>query len=265
MPETERAPSKEGRLKDKSAIITGGASGIGRAIAELFAQEGASVLVADIDDQNGQETIKKIVENGGKAIFCHCDVTNPDEVRNMVRTAVENFGTANILINNAAAFIFGTAESSTEEDWDKVLNVNVKGYWRCAKEVIPVMRSAGGGAIVNIASVSAFIAQPEFVPYNTSKAAILNLTRTLAYDHGKDNIRVNSICPGTIRTRATDHHIESLGLDKEKALEEFAQASPLNRIGMPIDIAYGVLYLVSDESPFTTGASLVIDGGATID
>ena len=170
-----------------------------------------------------------------------------------------------LLVNNAAAFVFGKVEDVTQDDWMRVFGVNVIGYANCVREILPSMRRASGGAIVNIASVSSFVAQPEFIPYNASKGAVAQLTRCLAMDLAVDNIRVNAVCPGAIRTRATDNHIASLGLDPEEAVKEFGQDSILKRMGEPEEIASGVLFLASDEASFMTGAHIVIDGGASID
>jgi len=262
----ERIKPKEfARLQGKSAIVTGAANGIGCAIAQLFAEEGASVLIADIDEKNGLETAKEITDSDGQAVFVRCDVTKPDDVKSMVATAVEKFGAVNILVNNAVAFIFGKVEDVSQEDWHKVFEVNVIGYANCVKEILPFMREAGGGAIVNLASVSSFIAQPAFVPYNASKAAVLEMTRCLAMDLAPDNIRVNAICPGTIKTQITERHAKFLGLDPKRAYKQFGDAALLKRIGTPREVAYGALFLASNEASYITGTQLVIDGGASSD
>ena len=177
----------------------------------------------------------------------------------------EEHGEGELRGKKADAFVCGKIEDVTQDDWMKVFGVNVIGYANCGREVPPSMRRAGGGAIVNIASISSFIAQPDFIPYNTSKGAVAQLTRCLAMDLAKDSIRVNAVCPGAVRTRATDRHIESLGLDPEEAYRDFGQDSMLKRMGRPEEIASGVLFLASDEASFMTGAHLVIDGGASID
>jgi len=253
------------RLEGKSAIVTGAGNGIGKAIAELFASEGASVMVAELEDGPGRATVDSINAAGGAAVFQHTDISNEGSVGAMVAAAIAAHGTVNILVNNAAAFVFGTVEDVTDADWNKVLGVNVIGTSHCVRHVLPAMRKAGGGAIVNLASVSSFIAQPAFIPYNASKGAVLQLTRCLALDLAADNIRVNAVCPGAIKTRATDQHIASLGLDPEEAYLEFGQDSPFKRMGEPSEIAYGALFLASDEASFMTGSHIVIDGGATID
>jgi len=253
------------RLAGKVAIVTGAGSGIGRAIAELFAAEGAKILVAEIEDENGQETVARIRQAGGTAAFQHTDVSSEHDTQAMAAAAVANFGAIHILVNNAAAFIHGHVETATRAAWERVMAVNVLGPSLCVKAVLPALRQAGGGSIVNIASVSGFIAQPEFVPYNASKGALLQVNRCLAMDLACDNVRVNAVCPGSIRTRATDIHIRNRGMDPEEAYRQFGQDAMLKRMGQPIEIAYGALFLASDESSFMTGAQLVIDGGATID
>ena len=253
------------RLQDKVAIVTGGGAGIGQAIAQLFASEGAKVLVAEINEDSGRKTVEDIQQNGGEALFYQADVSVEQDVHNMAEVAVNVFGTIDILVNNAAAFVFGKVEEVTASDWARVLNTNVIGYANCVREVLPAMKQAGKGSIVNIASVSSFIAQPEFIPYNTSKGAVLQLTRCLAMDLAPHNIRVNSVCPGEIKTEATKKHIDFLGLDPEQAYIDFGKGALMKRIGQPIEVAYGVLFLASDEASFITGTHLVIDGGATID
>ncbi|MEX0761188.1 MAG: glucose 1-dehydrogenase [Dehalococcoidia bacterium] len=253
------------RLQDKTAIVTGGGAGIGRAVSQLFASEGARVVVAEIDEAGGQATVEDIKSTGGEAIYQRTDTSDANSVHSMVGAAQGRYGPINILVNNAAAFVFGKVEDVTPEDWAKVFGVNVIGYANCVREVLPSMRQAGGGAIVNMASVSSFVAQPSFIPYNSSKGAVAQLTRCLAMDLAPDNIRVNGICPGAIRTQATDRHIASLGLDPEQAYVDFGRDSLMKRMGRPEEIAAGALFLASDEASFMTGAHIVIDGGATID
>ena len=253
------------RLANKAAIVTGSGSGIGRAIAELFAQEGAKVLVAEIEEAAGRETVAAIRAAGGAADFVRTDVGDENSCRAMAEAAEKSFGPIGVLVNNAAAFVFGKVEQASVADWQRVMAVNVIGPAQCVKYVLPSMRKAGRGSIVNIASVSGFIAQPGFVPYNSSKGAILQSTRCLALDLAAENIRVNAICPGEIHTRATDYHIQKLGIDREVALAKLAAVSPMQRMGRPMEVAYAALFLASDESSFMTGAKLVVDGGATLD
>ena len=252
-------------LENRVAIVTGSGNGIGRAIAERFAREGAAVVVADIEEGPGNETAAAIKAAGGRAVFQRTDTSDDASARATVAAAAKEFGTVNVLVNNAAAFVFGSVEKVTRADWDRVFSVNVIGYANMVRESLPEFRKNDGGVVVNLASVSSYIAQPEFIPYNASKGAVAQLTRCLAMDLAKDNVRVNAICPGSIRTRATDRHIASLGLDPEKAYVDFAQGSLMKRMGRPDEIAAGAAFLASDESSFMTGAHIVIDGGATID
>jgi NAD(P)-dependent dehydrogenase (short-subunit alcohol dehydrogenase family) len=252
-------------IEGKTAIVTGSGNGIGRATAIRLAAEGAKVTVAEIEIDSGHETVELITKAGGTAIYSHTDTTDSGMIKETVAATIAAHGDVDILVNNAAAFVFGKVEDVTQDDWMKVFGVNVIGYANCVREVLPSMRKQNGGAIVNIASVSSFIAQPEFIPYNSSKGAVAQLTRCLALDLGADHIRVNAICPGSIHTRATDKHIDSAGLDPEEALIGMGADAPLNRMGKPSEIASGVLFLASDESSFMTGAQIVIDGGATLD
>ena len=225
----------------------------------------SKVLVAEIEEAAGRETVAAIRAAGGAADFVRTDVGDENSCRAMVEAAEKSFGSIGVLVNNAAAFVFGKVEQASVADWQRVMAVNVIGPAQCVKYVLPSMRKAGRGSIVNIASVSGFIAQPGFVPYNSSKGAILQSTRCLALDLAAENIRVNAICPGEIHTRATDYHIQKLGIDREVALAKLAAVSPMQRMGRPMEVAYAALFLASDESSFMTGAKLVVDGGATLD
>jgi NAD(P)-dependent dehydrogenase (short-subunit alcohol dehydrogenase family) len=253
------------RLKGKVSLVTGAGSGIGRSIAEVFAREGAAVVVADIDEAGGRATVESVRAAGGRAEFVRCDVSKEGDCRAAVAAAVEKFGGLNVLVNNAAAFIYGSVEAATYEQWHKVWDVNVVGQAQCVKAALPELRKAGGGAIVNIASQSSFIAQPNYVPYNSSKAGVLQLTRCLAMDLAKEKIRVNAVSPGTIRTPAVDACIRTIGMTLEEGYERFGNDAVLKRLGEPIEIAHAVLFLASDEASYVTGANLVVDGGATID
>ena len=253
------------RLDNKVAIVTGGGNGIGKAIAELFASEGAAVTVAELEEEAAKDVVGGITGRGGRALAHVTDTSNSDSARSAVAATKAEFGKVDILVNNAAVFVFGKVEEVTNDDWHRVFGVNVIGYANMVRECLPEFRVGGGGVVVNIASVSAFIAQPEFIPYNASKGAVAQLNRCLAMDLAPDNIRVNAICPGTIRTRATDKHIKSLGLDPDVAFKDFGQDALMKRMGRPEEIASGALFLASDDSSFMTGAQIVIDGGATID
>ena len=251
------------RLEGKVAVVTGGAAGIGRAICEVFSEEGAKVVIGDIDVAGGRETVKLIEDAGGSAVFVQTDVSQESQAQTLVEKAVSEYGAVNVLVNDAAAFVFGEVQDVSDADWQRVLGVNVLGPSYMVKHGLGPMKEAGGGSIVNIASVSSFIAQPAFVPYNTSKGALLQLTRCLAMDLAPDNIRVNCVCPGAILTQATEQHREFTGEDREKFLSDAADSNFMKRFGQPKEIAYGALFLASDESSFMTGQPLIIDGGAT--
>ena len=251
------------RLENKVAVVTGGAAGIGRAICELFAEEGAKVVIGDIDAEGGRETMERIESAGGRAVFAETDVSREAQARALVERAVSEYGAVNVLVNDAAAFVFGQVQDVTDADWRRVFGVNVLGPSYMVKSALEPMKAAGGGSIVNVASVSSFIAQPAFVPYNTSKGALLQLTRCLAMDLAPDNIRVNCVCPGAILTQATELHRRFTGEDREKFLSDAADSNFMKRFGQPKEIAYGALFLASDESSFMTGQPLIIDGGAT--
>ena len=253
------------RLKDKRTIITGAGTGIGRAIAERFSQEGAKVMVAEIETPGGTQTVERIQASGGIAVFQKTDTSQPESIQMMVEQTVSEFGGIDIVVNNAAAFVFGSIEETGPEEWARVLSVNVLGYANTIKSALPYLKQANNGAVVNVASVSAFIAQPEFVPYNTSKGAVLQLTRCLAMDLSKHNIRVNAVCPGAIYTRASERHMDFLGVNYEEGRKLFGEDAVMKRMGKPSEIANGVLFLASAEASFITGEQLVIDGGATLD
>ncbi len=251
------------RLEDRVAIVTGGAAGIGRAICELFAEEGAKVVIGDIDVEGGEETARLIRSAVGDAVFVRTDVSSEDQAASLIEAAAASYGGVNVLVNDAAAFVFGKVEDVTDEQWRRALGVNVLGAAYTVKHALRHMRAAGGGAVVNIASVSSFVAAPAFVPYNTSKGALMQLTRCLALDLAPDNIRVNCVCPGAILTQATELHRQFTGEDREAFLSDAANSNFMKRHGKPREIAYGALFLASDESSFMTGQPLIIDGGAT--
>ena len=251
------------RLEGKATIVTGGASGIGRAICEVFAEEGARLTIADIDVEGGEQTLANVRAAGGEAQFVATDVSKEADVEAMVRAAVDAYGSVNVLVNDAAAFVFGEVQDISDADWARVFGVNVIGQAYCVKHVLPHMRAAGGGSIVNLASVSGFIAQPGFIPYNASKGAVMQLTRCLAMDLAPYNIRVNCVCPGSVLTPATERHRRFVGADPEEFLAEAGASNFMKRVADPREIAYGALFLASDEASFVTGTPLVMDGGLT--
>ena len=220
-------------------------------------------MVADIDVGGGEETVKKIKDSQGKSLFVRTDVSVESDVQAMVEAAKAAYGTVDVLVNDAAAFVFGEVQDVTDADWQRVFGVNVIGQAYCVKHVLPVMKGAGGGAIVNIASVSGYIAQPAFIPYNASKGAVMQLTRCLALDLAPYNIRVNCVCPGSVLTQATELHRKFVGEDRETFLAEAASSNFMKRNADPREIACGALFLASDEASFVTGTPLVMDGGGT--
>lgn len=249
-----------GRLANKVAIITGAASGQGAEEARLFAKEGAKVIATDVQFEMLEAVVKEITENGGEAIAVKHDVTSAEGWNTVVATAVKEFGKVDILVNNAGitGMITQTIEDLDESTWDRILDINTKGPYLGIKAVIPEMKKAGGGSIVNISSLSGINGVGN-AAYNSSKGGIRLLTKNVALDYGKHNIRANSVHPGTIDTPM----IEMFTGNKE--VREMTLAGiPLNVLGEPSDIAYGVLYLASDESKFVTGTELIIDGGSIL-
>jgi dihydroanticapsin dehydrogenase len=246
------------------AIVTGGGAGIGRATCELFAEEGAAVVVAERDPATGQETARHITGKGGRALFVQTDVADEASVRRMAAEAVRAYGQINVLVNNAAVFVLHGIEA-TPEDWRQILDVNVMGPALCAKHVVPEMRKAGGGAIVNLSSISSFIAQPNFWTYNASKAAVANLTRCMALDLAPDNIRVNAVAPGAVWTQIVQRLTREAGMDRAAADRDpgWGGAHMIKRIAEPREIAYAILFLASDEASFITAENLMVDGGYT--
>jgi NAD(P)-dependent dehydrogenase (short-subunit alcohol dehydrogenase family) len=246
-----------GRLDGKVAIISGGARGQGEVEAKLFAKEGAKVVFGDILDEEGKPVEAAIRQAGGEATYVHLDVTQEADWQQAVATAVSTYGKLDILVNNAGILRRDGIEETTKELWDTILAVNATGVFLGTKYAIPEMRKAGGGSIVNISSISGMVALGG-PAYNASKGAVRVFTKVTAVHHADDNIRCNSIHPGPVRTPMT----ESTYSDPEM-LERRLRDMPLGRLGTSEDIAYGVLYLASDEAAYVTGAELVIDGGYT--
>ena len=248
------------RLADKVALITGGASGIGQATALLFAREGAAVSVVDVDQAKGQAVVQEIVESGGQAIFVRCDVSQAAACQRAVRQTVEKLAGLDILFNNAGIIRRASVLETSEEEWDRVMAVNVKSVFLLSKYAIPVMAQAGGGVIVNTASGWGLVGGRKAAAYCASKGAVVLLTKAMALDHGQQNIRVNCLCPGDTDTPLLRHEAHQLGESDDRFLAEAAER-PLQRVGTPEDIAQAALYLASDASSFVTGTALVVDGG----
>lgn len=247
-------------LKHKVALVTGGASGIGRATALLFAREGAAVAVVDINAEQGEATAAEIEAAGGNAIFIPCNVTSAEDCRRAVEQTVEKFGGLNILFNNAGIIRRADVLTTTEDEWDRVMAVNVKSIFLMSKYAIPQMQKAGGGSIINTSSGWGMKGGGNAVSYCASKGAVTNMTRAMAIDHGPQKIRVNSVCPGDTDTPMLRNEAKQLGEPEDRFMAEAADR-PLRRFAQPDEIAQSVLYLASDAASYVTGAALVVDGG----
>lgn len=247
-----------GRLDAKVAIITGGARGQGAAEARLFAQEGAKVVFGDLLDNEGRAVEEEIRVSGGDGRYVHLDVSKDEDWRATVETAVEMFGRLDILVNNAAIIIRKGVEETTEEDWDRIMAINVKGVFLGTKHCIPRMRRSGGGSIVNIGSTGGLVASRTSPAYSATKGAVRLFTKATAIRYADDKIRCNIVHPGPVNTPMGDEVMNDSAL-----LAVGLSRIPLGRRASPEEIAYGVLYMASDESSFVTGAELVIDGGST--
>ena len=245
--------STKGRVAGKAAIVTGAASGIGRATAQVLAREGAAVCIADVDADGGRQVADEIAAKGGEAIFVRTDVGARADVIAMFERTEEAFGRVDIVHNNAIWFRHGTATELDERDWDGTLNIGLKAIFLAAKYGIPIMRKTGGGTIINTGSVHSLVSLPTCTAYDAAKAGVLGLTRTLAIDYGPD-IRVCAVLPGAILTPLWD------GAPEENR-RHFAQMVPAKRLGTGEDVANAVLFLASDEASFITGTALTVDGG----
>ncbi|HLB71489.1 MAG: 3-oxoacyl-[acyl-carrier-protein] reductase [Candidatus Methanoperedens sp.] len=245
------------RLENKVAIITGAGSGIGRMTALLFAKEGANVVVADVNEKGGMEVVSEIKKNGSDAFFAKLDVTRREQSKQMVQDALEKFGRIDILINNAGIIQDALVTKMTEEQWDNVINVNLKGAFNCIQAVVEVMIKQGNGAIINTASIVGLFGNVGQTNYAATKAGLIGMTKTLAKELGKKGIRVNAVAPGFIMTPMTSNV-------PEKILELMREKTPLRRLGEAEDVAYAYLFLASDEAKFVNGAVLCVDGGLII-
>jgi NAD(P)-dependent dehydrogenase (short-subunit alcohol dehydrogenase family) len=247
-----------GRLAGKTAFITGSASGIGRATALLFAREGAAVTVADFNDEGGNETARMITAEGGTAKFTHTDVTSEEDVREAIAATVNGSGRLDVLVNDAGIVHMAGAVDTKVEDWERVLNTNLRGMFFTCKYAIPHMQQNGGGAIVNIASIGSLVGILAHAAYNASKGGVVALSRQMAVDYGPSNIRVNCVAP-----TATDTPLIRKAGAGRRTLQAIADGHPLRRIAQPEDIANAVLFLASDEARCITGAVLPVDAGWT--
>ena len=247
------------RLQGKVAIITGGARGQGAAEARMFAREGAKVVFGDVLDDEGRQVEAEIGTAGGEAVYVRLDVTDEDSWREAVGTAVSRFGKVDILVNNAGIASWNAGDDASVEEWDRLMEINAKGVFLGTRAVIPAMRDAGGGSIINISSISGMVGQTNIHPgYNASKGAVRILTKSTAVQHASEGIRCNSIHPGPVKTPMTER-----SWSNPEWLQATERRTPLGRYAEPDEIAYGVLFLASDESSFMTGSEVVIDGGMT--
>ena len=252
------------RIANKVAVVTGGARGIGRAVCRLFAREGAAVAVTDIVDDEGREVVTQIEKAGGEAAYWHLDTVSEENIVGVFAEVHNRFGGLDILVNNAG--ISGSSKPTHEMpavEWDRVIAVNVKGVFMCTKHAVPYMQREGGGSIVNLSSIYGIVGAPDLPPYHASKGAVRMMTKTDALLYAGDDIRVNSIHPGYIWTPLVADLAEASGQSVEDFRRDLDARHPIGHVGEPDDVAYGALYLASDEAKFVTGSELVIDGGYT--
>lgn len=252
-----------GRFSGKVAAVTGGASGIGEATVRRFVAEGAKVAFADRDGERGRRVASEIAATGGSVHFTEVDVSKEAAAMDFVRHAASHFGRLDILVNNAGIRMYQTVVEASSESWDELLGVNLKSYIYCAKAAIPEMRKAGGGAIVNVASVRSVMAGKNTIQYDTAKAAIAGLTRGLAMDHGPEGIRANAVCPGPIFTPFHARRIAAAGQTVEQYNKDAAAGTMLKRPGRSEEMAACILFLASDDASYCTGSLLFADGGMT--
>ncbi|HWZ42983.1 MAG TPA: SDR family oxidoreductase [Candidatus Saccharimonadales bacterium] len=244
------------RLTNKTAIVTGGGSGIGRAIAIALAREGAKVVIAG----RTQDKLDRVVQEIGLAncLAVRGDTGDAADNRKLAEAAVKHFGGIHILVNNAGVLLAGTAESHTDDEWEQTFNINVRGVWQLSRAVLPHMRTAGGGSIINLGSVLSLVAARNRVAYATSKGAVLALTKAMALDHAPEKIRVNCICPAIVETEM----VARFGMDEAARRQRIAM-HPIGRFGQPEDVAGAAVFLASDEAAWITGAAFPVDGGYT--
>ena len=250
------------RLDNKVALVTGGGSGIGKAIAEILSNNGANVYVIDIHEESGNKIVNHLQQLGLKAHFFKCDVSDHEVVKKIFQQIFERENRIDILINNAGISHIGIAENTSEEDFERIFRINVKGVYNCLHHTLPYMKDGGGGAIINLSSVAAIVGLPDRFAYSMSKGAVSSMTLSVARDYVKYNIRCNGIAPGRVHTPFVDNFLTKNYPGKEKEMfDKLAETQPLGRMGKPEEIAKLVLYLCSDEASFITGSIYPIDGG----
>lgn len=245
-------------FQGKVAFVTGASSGIGKATALAFADSGAAVVVADVQEREGAEVARAIESKGGRAFFSFCDVSKEDQIRKAIERTLSQFGRLDFAFNNAGVEgLQAVTQDCTNENWDQVININLKGVWHCMKYQIPVMRRQGGGAIVNCSSIAGLIGFPGIPAYVASKHAVIGLTKTAALENAKLNIRVNAVCPGVIQTPMIDRFVHG----EKQIRDQLTAGEPVGRVGTPEEIASSVLWLCSSGASFVTGHALAVDGG----
>lgn len=249
------------KLLNKVALITGGGTGIGRATAELFMQEGAKITVSGRRKEKLDDVVRAIVSKGGEALAVSGDVSQDEDAQRMVMETIARWGKLDILVNNAGAIDRTKVVESTVENWDRIMNINVKGIFLTCKYALPHMIEQGGGSIVNVASISGFRGQTDAHSYSAAKAAALNLTKAMAVDYARHNIRINSVSPGLVETDISRTRLKPGQTWEEMAQKYWIPLYPLGRLGTPKDIAKGILFLASDDASWITGIDLAIDGG----
>lgn len=251
------------RFKDKIVLITGAGVGIGRSAAIMFAGEGAKVAVNSLTPKNGEETLRLVLECGGRGFYIQGDVSRAADAQAMVRKTVETYGSIDVLVNNAGIVIPGRVDDMSEEDWDRTMDVNLKGAFLVSKYAVLEMKKTGGGVIVHNASVAAMKGLKDRSAYSASKGGLVALTKAMAADYLQENIRVNCICPGTTYTPSLERRIQAFA-DPEKARKDFIARQPMGRLGNEEEIAEAILFAASEKAGFLNGAIICIDGGMTV-
>ncbi len=252
-------------LSKKIAVITGGAAGIGKSISDLFAQQGATIIILDIDESNGKQAVEDLQSNGGKADFYPCDTSKQEQVNKVFDTVYEKYGQLDILVNNAGIGHVSTIETTTEEVLDRLYNINIKGFYNCMQASVKKMKKQEkGGVILNMASITSLIGLKERFAYSMSKGAVYTMTLSVATDYIDYKIRCNCLCPARIHTALQDYNISRNFPGREKEIfKEWSEYQPIGRMGRPEEVAYFALYLCSDEASFVTGSAYPFDGGVT--